>query len=416
MREVFIVGSAMTRFGVHSEMSCSDLGRTAALSALEDAGATAADLGAVFYANTAQGAIDGQHGIKGQHALRPAGIEGVPCFNIEDACAGSAAALHLAFSYIAGGFADVALVVGAEKLHTDDRARRLSVFNQPADVAAVTAFVRAHEEAVKNVVPPPEAHIEDGMRSIFMDAYSVQARLHMKKHGTTWRQIAMVSAKNHHHSTMNPLAQFTHDVSVEEVLAARIVSWPMTLPMCAPVSDGAAAAVLCTRDALKRFRSARAVRIAATAAQGGSTRDTYDVEKAANRIAARRAYAQAGISPRDVSVAEVHDASAYAELNQIEMLGLCDFGESGRLTESGATALGGRIPVNTSGGLQSKGHPVAATGLGQIHELVTQLRGEAGSRQVDGARHAIASCGGGFYGVEEAISCVTILERLAAAA
>jgi acetyl-CoA acetyltransferase len=221
----------------------------------------------------------------------------------------------------------------------------------------------------------------------------------------------MVSAKNHHHSTMNPLAQFTHDVSVEEVLAARIVSWPLTLPMCAPVSDGAAAAVLCSRDALERFRSGRAVRIAATAAQGGSTRDTYDVERAANRLAARRAYSQAGISPKDISVAEVHDASAYAELNQIEMLGLCDFGESGPLTESGATALGGRIPINISGGLQSKGHPVAATGLGQIHELVTQLRGEAGSRQVGGARHAIASCGGGFYGVEEAISCVTILER-----
>lgn len=409
MQEVFIVGAAMTRFGVHADKTSGDLGREAALTALGDAGVAPADIGAVFYANTAQGGIEGQHAIRGQHALRPIGVEGAPNFNIENACAGSATALHLGFAQIAAGLADVVLVVGAEKLHTDDRARRLAVFGQPLDLAVVTEFVRRHEPLVADVTPPPDAKIDPAMRSIFMDTYSVLARHHMKKYGTTWRQIAQVCAKNHHHSTMNPLAQFTTDVSVEEALAGRIISWPLTLPMCAPVSDGAAAAVLCSRRGLERLASKRAVRIMASAAQGGSTRDVGDVERAANRIAARQAYDQARLSPRDMSVAEVHDASAYAELNQIEMIGLCDFGESGKLTESGATALGGRIPVNTSGGLQSKGHPIAATGLGQIYELVTQLRGEAGSRQVDGAKYAIASCGGGFYGVEEAVSCVTIL-------
>ena len=409
MQDVFIVGSGMTKFGVHADKTSADLGREAALAAMKDAGAEPQGFGAVFYANTAQGAIEGQHAIRGQHALRPIGIEGAPLFNVENACTGSAAALHLAFGQIAGGIVDVALVVGAEKLHSSDRARRLAVFSQPEDLAVVTAFVREYESLVADILPPPEAKIDEAMRSVFMDAYSVQARLHMKKYGTTWRQIAQVSSKNHHHSTMNPLAQFTNDISVDEVLAARVISWPMTLPMCAPVSDGAAAVVLCSRRALDRFKAGRAVRVAASAAQGGSTRDINDAKRAANYVAARRAYDQAGISPGDISVAEVHDASAYAELNQIEMVGLCEFGEAGRLTESGATSLGGRVPVNPSGGLQSKGHPIAATGLGQIHELVTQLRGEAGSRQVQGAAYAIASCGGGFYGVEEALSCVTIL-------
>jgi acetyl-CoA acetyltransferase len=231
----------------------------------------------------------------------------------------------------------------------------------------------------------------------------------MKKYGTTWRQMAEVSAKNHYHSTMNPLAQYTSDISVEEVLAARIISWPLTLPMCAPVSDGAAAAVLCSRRALDRFKRDRAVRILASAAQGGVSRDIDDVRRAANFVCAQRAYSMAGLSPKDMSVAEVHDASAYAEINQIEMIGLCDIGQGGRFTESGATTLGGRVPVNPSGGLQSKGHPIGATGLGQVYELVTQLRGEAGKRQVTNPRYAIASCGGGFFGVEEALSCVTIL-------
>ncbi len=409
MQDVFIVGTAMTKFGVHAGKSCADLARMATLDALTDAGAEPGGFQAVFYANTAQGAIEGQHSIRGVHALRPIGVDGAAYFHIENACAGSASALHLAYAQIAGGVIDTALVVGAEKLHMEDRARKLAVFSQPLDLAMVTSFVRENEARVADVQPPPEVSIDASVRSIFMDSYSINARLHMKKYGTTWRQMAEVSAKNHYHSTMNPLAQYTSDISVEEVLAARIISWPLTLPMCAPVSDGAAAAVLCSRRALDRFKRDRAVRILASAAQGGVSRDIDDVRRAANFVCAQRAYSMAGLSPKDMSVAEVHDASAYAEINQIEMIGLCDIGQGGRFTESGATTLGGRVPVNPSGGLQSKGHPIGATGLGQVYELVTQLRGEAGKRQVTNPRYAIASCGGGFFGVEEALSCVTIL-------
>jgi acetyl-CoA acyltransferase len=179
--------------------------------------------------------------------------------------------------------------------------------------------------------------------------------------------------------------------------------------MCAPVSDGAAAAILCSDEALGAFDRARAIRVMSTVMLTGVTRDGGEPDKHLAAIGARRAYDGAGIGPDDMSLAEVHDATAFAEINQVENLGFCGFGEGGALAESGATAIGGRIPVNPSGGLESKGHPIGATGLGQIFELVTQLRGEAGARQVERARFAIAENGGGLYGIEEATATVTIL-------
>jgi acetyl-CoA acyltransferase len=410
MREVFIVGVGMTPFGVHMEKSTADLAREAVSAALADAGAKASDLEAVVYANTAQGAIEGQHGVKGQHALRPIGIQGAPFWNVENACTGSSTALNLAFMQVAGGFAEVAMAVGAEKLNTPDREKRLAAFGQPDDLAAVTAFVETYTPLVADIQPPEGVVNDERARSIFMDAYSVNARLHMKTWGTTWEQIAQVSAKNHHHSTMNPLAQFQKDFTVEQVLGGRVIAWPLTLPMCAPVSDGGSAIVICSKEALSRF-SGKPVRILASVVRAGTDRDIKDYEAAAMRIAAKKAFGQAGISPSDISVAEVHDASAYAEISQLELTGIAEPGQGGPLTASGATALGGKVPVNVSGGLESKGHPVAATGIGQIYELVQHLRGEAGPRQVDGAKYAMAACGGGFIGVEEAVSCLTLLGK-----
>ena len=364
-----------------------------------------------MFANTAQGSIEGQNGIKGQHALRPIGIQGAPFFNVENACAGSSTALNLAFMQVAGGFAEVAMAVGSEKLNTPDREKRLATFGQPQDLAAVNAFVETYSPLVADIQPPDGVSNDERARSIFMDAYSINARLHMKTWGTTWEQIAQVSAKNHHHSTMNPLAQFQKDFSVQDVLAGRVIAWPLTLPMCAPVSDGGSAVVICTREALSRF-SGKPVRILGSVVRSGSDRDIKDYESAAMRKAAKAAFAQAGITPADVSLAEMHDASAYAEISQLELTGIAEPGQGGPLTASGATALGGRIPTNVSGGLESKGHPVAATGVGQVYELVQHLRGEAGARQVDGARYGMAACGGGFIGVEEAVSCVTILGKI----
>ena len=194
-------------------------------------------------------------------------------------------------------------------------------------------------------------------------------------------------------------------------MADRLISWPLTRSMCAPLSDGAGALVLCTGDTLDRFDKSRAVKVLGTSVVSGSDRDPDDFEHHIGRMAATRAYEQAGVGPDDVDVAEVHDASAYAEIVQVENMGFCARGEGGSLAERGETKLGGKIPVNTSGGLLSKGHPIGATGAIQIHELVTQLRGEAGKRQVEGARIAAAENGGGFFGIEEAATVVTVLGR-----
>jgi acetyl-CoA acyltransferase len=409
MREVFVIGVGMTAFGVHSERSTGDMAREAVNKALEDAGAKAADVGATFYANTVSGAIEGQHGMKGQHALRPIGIEGGPLVNIENACAGSAAALNLAVTQVAAGLADVALAVGSEKLNTDDRAKRAGAFGQPLDVAAMKEFVDGHAPRVADIQPPPGVEIDPKMFSLFMEGYALQAKLHMKKYGTTWKQIAAVAEKNHHHSTMNPLAQFQKEFSLDQILSSKVIAWPLTLPMCAPISDGAAAVLVCSGDTLARFPKSRPIRILASVLVSGTTREFDEVSKSALKRASTAAYEMAGIGPKDINVAEVHDASAYAEINQTEQVGLVPLGEGGAAAERGETRLGGRIPVNPSGGLESRGHPVAATGAAQIHELVLQLRGTAGKRQVPGARFALASTSGGFIGVEDGATCVTIL-------
>ena len=247
--------------------------------------------------------------------------------------------------------------------------------------------------------------------SVFMDIYAGFCRMHMREFGTTQEQLAVIASKNHQHSTMNPLSQYQKAFSVDEVLSAAPITFPLTLPMCSPVSDGAAAAIVCNAAGLKRLNASKArnMRVLATIMQSGSNRGITEFEKHASKLAAQKAYAQAGLGPQDMHVAEVHDATAMGEIIELEALGLCALGDGGPTAARGETRLGGRLPVNPSGGLESKGHPIGATGLGQIYELVTQLRGEAGQRQVEGAKVAIAQNGGGICGIEEAVTCVTIV-------
>lgn len=413
MSNVYILGSGMTHFGKHPEKSCGDLAREAATLALDDAGIGVEDVDLAFYANTAQATMEGQMGIKGQHALFPMGLRGAPIFNIENACAGSSAALYLAYNQIAAGQADVALVVGAEKLNTPDRDKKFATFSQPQDYAAAKAFVDTWWDRVQDIAPPPGVEIDEGMRSPFMDIYAINARRHMKRYGSTWEQLAAASSKNHAHSQKNPLAQYRNPVSVDEVLSARVISWPLTLPMCAPISDGGSAAVLVSERALARFKAREPVRIAGMASRSGTLRDIDDVENSALRLAGQIAMKQAGITPADIDVMEVHDASAFSEFTHLEAVGIADFGQAGAFIERGDASFGGAVPVNLSGGLQSKGHPIAATGLGQIHELTRQLRGEVEDRVVNGAKYALASNGGGYMDVEDAIAVITVLEKTA---
>jgi acetyl-CoA acetyltransferase len=245
-----------------------------------------------------------------------------------------------------------------------------------------------------------------------MDTYAMQAAWHMRHHGTTREQIAFGASKNHAMGALNPKAQYRFELTPEQVLADREVSWPLTRSMCSPIGDGAAAALLCSAQVLAELPAAvreRAVRVRASALSGGKYR-ALD-EPGLSQVAARKAYAAAGIGPQDVDVAEVHDATSFCEIYQSEMLGFCDIGQGGPFVGSGATALGGRMPINLSGGLVSKGHPVGATGLSMVYELVQQLRGECGARQVPGADIALAENGGGVIGFDEAACCVTVLQR-----
>lgn len=405
MRPVFIVGVAMTRFGDHSDRSIKDLAAEAVTDAMKDAACAQRDIEAIWYANAGQGAMDDQHMIRGQVALRPMGFDGLPIVNVENACASGSTALREAMTFIRAG-GDVALAVGAEKLVSSDKARSLGVFDAGMDVS------RAEEQLAQVLALGGDAPAFGGRRSIFMEIYAAIARQHMRLFGTTEREIAAVSAKNHAHSVENPRAHFRRAFSIDEVLAARLVAPPLTLPMCSPVSDGAAAIVVCSEAGARRMGAlARAVRLDACVLRSGVTRDPDDFDRHIGRLTALDAYERAGIAPADVDVAEVHDAAAIAEIIQVENLGLARRGEGGRLALSGATSLGGRTPVNPSGGLESKGHPLGATGLAQVFEIVAQLRGEALARQAPEARVGVAENGGGFWGVEEAVCVVSVMTR-----
>lgn len=410
---VFIAGVGMTPLGKHTHLSIKQMTGLAVSDALRDAGIQAKDIQAAWFSNTRQGIFEGQHGLRGQCALRANGFEGIPVFNTDAACASSSMGLHLAVAYLRAGMADIALVVGTEKMHYPDKKHLMfEAFWGSVDQDLGQAQLE-RAIALASVSAPPEspAPSETGLHSIFMDFYAAVTRYHMARHGLTQRQLAEVAAKNHWHSQWNPLAQYRTPMTVEEVLADRMISWPLTRSMCAPMSDGSSAVVLCSERALSRMARERCVRIRATQCAMGTAHDIDDFESHLVRRVARNAYEEAGIGPDDVNVIELHDASAFGEIKHLESLGICPVGEGGLLSESGATRLGGRIPVNPSGGLLSKGHPIGATGCIQMFELVTQLRGEAGARQVEGARLAVAENGGGFYDGEEAVAAVTVLER-----
>ncbi|WP_085722934.1 thiolase family protein [Pseudomonas sp. R37(2017)] len=412
MSDIYIAGIAMTVFGRHLERSLEDLAGEALHGALRDARCSAADVGVAYYSGMTNGLLQGQIAIPGQVVFSKIGIHSIPIFNVENACASGSSAVHLAVQSLKAGATDVALALGAEKMNISDKAKAFAVFEGGWDVSRAEENYRTLVRMGEGV-EIPEGSESDRPYSKFMAIYAAMCLFHMRTFGTTQRQIAAVSAKNHGHSVHNPYSQFRKPYSIDEILAAPPVTYPITLPMCAPLTDGAAAAILCTEDGLKRIGAdrKRCIRIAASVIQSFSHRPLERPELHLGRRAADLAYDMAGLGPQDMHVAEVHDASAMGEIIQAENLGLAPLGGGGPAAERGDFTLGGRIPINTSGGLESKGHPLGATGIGQLYELVTQLRGEAGERQVVGARHAIQENGGGLQGVEEAALAVHILSK-----
>jgi acetyl-CoA acetyltransferase len=412
MTNIYIAGIAMTVFGRHLERRIEDLAGEALRGALQDAGCNTDAIGAAFYSGITGGQLQGQLSIPGQVVFSKIGIEGIPVFNLENACATGSTAVHLAIQHLRAGVSDVVLALGAEKMNVEDKSRTFALFETGWDVSRAEENFAMLAKMGEGIVPPPGSE-SDKPYSRFMGIYAAWCRHHMKTYGTTQRQIAAVSSKNHLHSVHNPHSQFRKPFTIDEVLAAPPIVWPITLPMCAPMTDGAAAAILCTEEGLRRIGAdrIRCIRVAASVMRSFTHRRIDEPEKSVGRLAALQAYEQAGLGPEDMDVAEVHDASAMGEIIQAENLGLVPLGQGGPAAERGEFTLGGRIPINTSGGLESKGHPLGATGIGQLYELVTQLRGEAGARQVPGARHAIQENGGGLQGVEEAALAIHILTK-----
>jgi acetyl-CoA acetyltransferase len=395
VRQVFVTGIGMTNFGSLKDRTLRQLAGEAASAAISDAGLTADAVDAVYFANAVAGLMTGQEMIRGQAFLRDTGLLGKPIVNVENACASGSTALHLAVMSVASGAADVALAVGAELLTTNKRQA----------IKAIGAGVVLEDlDELKALVYPdgPPATSE----SLLMDIYARTARGYMQSSGATSADFAAVVEKNHAHGALNPKAHYQVEISQDEVLDSRMISAPLTLLMCSPITDGAAALLVCSPELAERSANPR-VRVAASVLKSG----TRAGRPAAVALAAQQAYEVAGIGPGDVDVIEVHDAAAPAEIQIYEEIGLCPEGDGPKLLASGATRLGGRIPVNTSGGLLSRGHPIAATGCAQIVELVQQLREQAGARQVAGARIALAENSGGYIGPDPAAACVTILER-----
>ena len=413
MRKVKIIGGAVTKFGKHMDRNLKSLVAEAVAGALEDARITKEQLQGAWVGNAAQGLNDGQECIRGQVVLRAMGIGGIPVINVENACAASATALNGAWAMVALGEIDVALVIGMEKMYYEDRSKVIRGFMGGMDVEVVKQFMEASKAQEKEIEKARKEKGEtekkkSGQRTVFMDLYAMGARMHMDKYGTTQRQLAAISSKNHFHSSMNPLAQYQRTFTVEEVLEAPEVAWPLTRPMCAPIGDGAAAAVICSDEFAKKLGCSHVVEVAACVLASGEDREEGK-EPTLTKLSGK-AYEKTGIGPKDIDVAEVHDATAVGELTSLEHLGICPIGEGGPFAEAGHTTLGGRIPVNVSGGLESQGHPVGATGCRQVVELSWHLTGRAGKRQVEDAKVGLAQNAGGSIGGTEAALSVTILK------
>jgi acetyl-CoA acyltransferase len=380
-----VAGGSVGPFGRFVDRSITDIARPVIAAALKAAGVEARDIEAAFVGNAFGGAITDQESIMAQVLLGPAGVKAVPVQTVKNACSSGSSAAHLAWSAVAYGQYDCVLVLGAEKLTHPDKRRSFAALATATDQPTV-----------------------DPNRSVFMDVNADRANRYMERFGATPRHFAKVAAKNRKHASLNERASLRDLISVDEVLSDRIVVPPLTRAMCGGVVDGAACLVVMSPQYAAKRGVSKVTQLVASALVSGVP-DGDEAGNATHR-AAVAAFAQAGVDPKDVDVAEVHDATAPQELFDIEDLMLSGRGEAIRLLDDGDIELGGRIPINTSGGLTSRGHPVGATGVAQIVEIHEQLLGQAGRRQVPGAKLGLAQMAGGLLGRDSAAATVHLLK------
>ena len=359
MTDAYIVGVDMIKFGRFPDKTVPQLGAEAALMALDDCGLQIQDMEALYCGNLGQASA-----MVGQRVLQEIGQTGIPVVNVSNACATGATAFREAWASVKAGLYDCVLAVGVEQMGK-------------GLLGGAGGKTGIPKEGLLGSGTMPAVFAEAGME-------------HARKHGTTFEQFAKVSVKNHHHSTLNPKAMYQIETPLEEVMNAEMISYPNTKLMCSVNVDGSAAAVICSESKAKELglmKRAIKVRASVLTSDPWQERDLVmpDVNSC-TRKAAKAAYEMAGIGPEDVDLVELHDCFATAEILHYENLGLCGDGEAGKLIDDGDVALGGKIPVNVSGGLLSKGHPLGATGIANIYEVSTHLRGEAGARQVERAK------------------------------
>lgn len=405
----YIAGVGMTRFGKHLDITLKGLAGEAIREALADAGLTGNDIQAAYMGNAAGGVVQGQEMISGQVALRELGIGKIPVVNVENACATSSTAFNQACAMVTAGAYDIALVCGFEKLFHEDKMRSFAAFEGAVDVENPNGAMGSLQMLAEQAGEEVDLENAGKTRSVFMDIYSLMTIAHMKEYGTTVEQIAGVTAKNSFHGSLNPRAQFQAPMTVEEVLASREIVWPLTLPMCSPIGDGAAALVIVSERKAKEMGLSKPVKVLSSVLLSGFDEGTESC--GIGELASRNAYEEACLGPKDLSLVELHDASAPSEIVAYEYLGICGKGEGGKLIDDGSTRLGGRLPVNVSGGLLRKGHPIGASGAAQIVELTEQLQGRGHDRQVEGALTGLAHNGGGMIGTDAAATVVSILRR-----
>jgi acetyl-CoA acetyltransferase len=392
VRDVWIRGASMTRFGKHVDRTATHLVEEAVAAALADAEIAVHDVQAAYVGNASAGVLTGQESIRGQVVLRRTGLMGVPIVNVENADASSSTALHLGWQMVTSGLHDCVLVVGYEKVDHRDRGRSAQAFNATMDLTELAD------------VFGPRAGVERTLLTDLVDTSS--PGLGPNRFGADL--LAQVSIKNHHHGSLNPCARYQEVLTIEQVLGSKRVAGPLTKLMCAQFCDGAACLVLCAGD-FGRGRRTGGARIAASVLASGRA---DNLERPPSMVATvRQAYEAAAVGPEELDLAELHDGTALVELLAYERTGLCPPGDADRLVRERTTWLGGRLPVNTSGGLIARGHPMGATGAAQVVELVWQLEGRCGRRQVPSPRLGLAYSIGGWVGADVAACCVHILER-----
>jgi acetyl-CoA acetyltransferase len=407
MREVAIVGAGMIKFGKYPEKGIKDLVRESVESTLADASIGSDTIEAAYVGSAAPGIMTGQEQIKAQVTLSAMGIDSIPMYNIENACASSSSAFHLAWTAVGAGLYDCALVVGFEKLYDPDKMKSFMALGTAVDIEMAMThlenFQKKHGE--KDSIISADS---GKSKSIFMDMYAYYTKIYMEAYGLTQEHFAKISVKSHKNGALNPYAMYQKEVSLEEVLNSGEVSYPLTRMMCSPVCDGAAAAIICSKKKAAQF-STKPIWVEGSVIGSGKISD--DLGDTLTKRLAPKIYEAAGVGPEDIDVIEVHDATSPSEIITLIELGICPGEDAPKWIDEGYLEVNGKNPSNTSGGLASKGHPIGATGMGQIHEIVQQLRGTAGKRQIKDPKIGMTHNGGGILGVDAAAMALHIFKN-----